>query len=147
MERIKLFTIGFTRKAAENFFTLLSKAGVQRVIDIRLNNTSQLAGFTKRDDLRFFLKAVCGIDYLHMLELAPTKAILDQFKKPGGKWSDYERDFVKLISDRQIENVVSRDLVHFGCLLCGEETPEHCHRRLVAEYLQNRWGNVEIIHL
>ena len=147
MERIKLFTIGFTRKSAEHFFTMLSKAGVQRVIDIRLHNVSQLAGFAKRDDLRFFLKAICGADYLHLPELAPTKELLDAFRKDGGNWPAYEKDFLKLIAARQIEKRVAKDLVHWGCLLCSEETPDHCHRRLVAEYLADKWGDVAITHL
>jgi len=147
MERIKLFTIGFTRKSAEHFFTMLSKAGVQRVIDIRLNNVSQLAGFAKRDDLRFFLKTLCGADYLHLPELAPTKELLDAFRKEGGNWSAYKKDFLKLIADRQIEKRVTKDLIHSSCLLCSEETPQFCHRRLVAEYLADKWGDVAITHL
>ena len=147
MEKVRLFTIGFTKKSAEQFFTMLSKAGVKRVIDIRLHNVSQLAGFAKRDDLRFFLGAICGIDYLHMTELAPTQDILDRYKKKGGGWAAYEKDFLKLISDRRIEQKVSEELFHHGCLLCGEEAPDHCHRRLVAEYLREKWGGLEIIHL
>jgi len=147
MERIKLFTIGFTRKSAEQFFTLLAKADVRRVIDIRLNNVSQLAGFAKRDDLRFFLRTICDIDYIHMPKLAPTKEILDSFKKSGGSWEDYRRDFVQLIAQRQIEQHLSREFVHRGCLLCSEETPAHCHRSLVAQYLLDNWGGVDIVHL
>lgn len=147
MDGLKLFTIGFTRKSAEEFFTLLSKAGVQRVLDIRLNNVSQLAGFAKRDDLRFFLKAVCGIDYHHLPELAPTKEILDGYKKSGGSWLTYQHEFLSLISERRIEKLVSRDLIHNGCLLCSEEAPDQCHRRLVAEYLLDKWGDIEIVHL
>jgi len=147
MGRPKLFTVGFTGKSAEAFFSLLSSAGVQRVLDIRLNNVSQLAGFAKRDDLRFFLKAVCGIDYLHLPELAPTQEILDAYRKSKKAWPQYEKDFLKLLSDRQVEKVVSKDLIHHGCLLCSEETPDRCHRRLVAEYLLEKWGNMEISHL
>jgi len=147
MEKVRLFTIGFTRKSAEQFFTMLSKAGVKRVIDIRLHNVSQLAGFAKRDDLRFFLKAICGIDYLHMTELAPTQDILDRYKKKSGDWTVFEKDFLKLISERRIEQKVSEGLAHHGCLLCGEEAPDHCHRRLVAEYLRRKWGDLEIVHL
>ena len=93
MERIKLFTIGFTKKSAEQFFTMLSRAGVQRIIDIRLNNVSQLAGFAKRDDLRFFLKAICGADYVHLPELAPTKELLDAYRKDGGELADLRKRF------------------------------------------------------
>jgi uncharacterized protein (DUF488 family) len=147
MERIKLYTIGFTRKSAEQFFTVLSKAGVRRVIDIRLNNVSQLAGFAKRDDLRYFLKAICGIDYRHLLMLAPTKEILDEYRKNPKNWSTYERSFLRLIAEREIEKHLTKDLIDRSCLLCGEETPDHCHRRLVAEYLLQKWGNIEITHL
>jgi uncharacterized protein (DUF488 family) len=141
MARIKFFTIGFTKKSAEHFFTTLSKAGVRRIIDIRLNNVSQLAGFAKRDDLR------CGADYLHLPELAPTKELLDAYREGGGDWPAYERDFRKLITARQIEKQIAKDLIHRGCLLCSEETPQFCHRRLVAEYLADKWDDVEIIHL
>ena len=147
MAGMKLFTIGFTRKSAEHFFTALSTAGVQRVLDIRLNNVSQLAGFAKRDDLRFFLKAICGIDYLHRPDLAPSKELLDEYRKNGGDWPTYRSGFLKLIAERQIEKRVSKELIDGGCLLCSEEAPDHCHRRLVAEYLADKWGDIEITHI
>ena len=147
MKKIKIFTIGFTRKTAEEFFTLLLRAGVKRVIDIRLNNTSQLAGFTKKDDLGYFLKAIGKIDYLHRPDLAPTQQIMDAFKKRNGSWQDYERDFRALLRERKVESEVSPELLDEACLLCSEEKPLHCHRRLVAEYFRSKWGNVEIIHL
>jgi uncharacterized protein (DUF488 family) len=147
MNKTTIFTIGFTKKTAEGFFTLLTKAGVKRVIDIRLNNVSQLAGFAKRDDLRYFLRAIGGIDYLHRPDLAPTQQILDEFKKNKGSWPDYERDFLALLSARKAEANIAPELLHEGCLLCSEDKPLHCHRRLVAEYLRLQWGNVGIIHL
>ena len=147
MNKITIFTIGFTKKTAEEFFTLLTKAGVKRVIDIRLNNVSQLAGFAKRDDLRYFLRSIGGIDYLHRPDLAPTQQILDAFKKNKGNWQDYERDFLELLSDRKAETNITPELLHEGCLLCSEEKPLQCHRRLVAEHLREKWGNVGIIHL
>jgi uncharacterized protein (DUF488 family) len=147
MAGMKLFTFGFTRKSAEHFFTLLSRAGVQRVLDIRVNNVSQLAGFAKRDDLRFFLKAICDIDYLHRPDLAPTKELLDGYRKNGGNWPTYRSGFLKLISERQIEKHLSRELLDGGCLLCSEEAPDHCHRCLFAEYLADKWGDLEITHL
>jgi len=101
---MKIFTIGFTKKPAEKFFSILQLAGVKRVVDIRLNNVSQLAGFTKRDDLSYFLKTICNIDYVHMPKLAPTKEILTQFKKNKGAWSVYEKSFLALLSERNIEN-------------------------------------------
>lgn len=147
MHKTKLFTIGFTKKTAEAFFTRLSKAGVKRVIDIRLNNVSQLAGFAKKDDLRYFLKTICNIDYIHKPELAPTRDILEEHKKNKGDWSAYEKRFMVLLSERKPEESISRDMFDNGCLLCSEDKPDNCHRRLVAEYLSEKWGNIEIIHL
>lgn len=147
MESIRLFTIGFTKKSAETFFSLLKNAAVHRILDIRLNNVSQLAGFAKRDDLQFFLKAICNIDYLHLPELAPTPEILEAYRKSKKGWPLYERDFLNLLSDRKVEQHLSKNLFHHGCLLCSEDLPDHCHRRLVAEYLQSKWGNMEITHL
>lgn len=144
---MKLFTIGFTKKSAEEFFELLKKNKVRVVIDTRLNNVSQLAGFTKKSDLKYFLSQVGGIEYAHMPILAPTKDILDAYKKDGGDWATYERKFIDLISSRGIENKISKEMVSDGCLLCSEEKPHHCHRRLVAEYLKQKWGDVEISHL
>ena len=147
MHKIKLFTIGFTKKTAEAFFTRLSKADVKRLIDIRLNNVSQLAGFAKRDDLRYFLKTICNIDYIHKPELAPTRDILEEYKKNKGDWSVYEKRFMVLLSERKPEESISRDMFDNGCLLCSEDKPDNCHRRLVAEYLSEKWGNMEVIHL
>jgi uncharacterized protein (DUF488 family) len=144
---MKVFTIGFTRKSAETFFTELKNARVKRLVDVRLNNTSQLAGFTKKDDLAYFVKAICGIAYVHIPELAPNAEILDAFKKRKGDWRLYEEQFLDLMRSRRIEETVSRDLIDGGCLLCSEEKPAHCHRRLVAEYLKEKWGDIGIEHL
>ena len=144
---MRVYTIGFTRKNAEQFFTRLKQPGLLRLIDARLNNVSQLAGFTKKDDLRFFLRSLNGIDYVHRPDLAPSKEILDDYKKNGGDWATYEKQFLGLMGERQIENKVPQALIDGGCLLCSEPTPEHCHRRLVAEYLQSRWTGLEIVHL
>ena len=145
---MKIFTIGFTKKSAETFFTRLKSAGVKRLVDVRLNNVSQLAGFTKKDDLRYFTKAICGIEYLHMPELAPTSDILDPFKKQkNGDWAQYEQQFLDLMRSRRVEETSSRDILDGGCLLCSEEKPHHCHRRLVAEYLQEKWEGIEIEHI
>jgi uncharacterized protein (DUF488 family) len=142
-----VYTVGFTRKHADQFFPLLQKANVRRVLDIRLNNTSQLAGFTKRTDLPYFLRAIANIEYVHVPQLAPTADILAAYKKSKGEWSVYEDQFLRLMAERHAEDSVSRELVDGGCLLCSEATPEHCHRRLVAEYLQVKWGNLSIVHL
>ncbi|SPE38536.1 conserved hypothetical protein [Candidatus Sulfopaludibacter sp. SbA6] len=145
--QMKIFTIGFTKKSAETFFTELKDAGVKRLVDVRLNNVSQLAGFTKKDDLRYFTKEICGIEYVHVPVLAPTADILDAFKKRKGDWQVYEEKFLDLMRWRRIEETVPREMLDGGCLLCSEEKPDHCHRRLVAEYLKEKWGNVEIEHL
>ncbi len=147
MAEMKLFTIGFTKKSAEQFFTALTRAEVQRVLDIRLNNSSQLAGFAKRDDLRYFLKVISGIGYLHLPVLAPSKELLEAYRKSRGGWPAYQSGFLQLITERKIEKHLSRELINGGCLLCSEEAPDHCHRRLVAEYLADKWGNIEISHL
>lgn len=145
---MKLYTIGFTKKSAETFFTRLSNNGVRKLVDVRLNNVSQLAGFTKRDDLRYFTKAICGIEYAHMPQLAPTAEILDPYKKAkNGDWPLYERQFLDLMRERRIEEKISPDTLDGGCLLCSEEKPHHCHRRLVAEYLKDKWIGVEIEHI
>lgn len=143
---MRLFTIGFTKLSAESFFSRICNAKITTLIDVRLNNISQLAGFTKKDDLRFFTQAICGIGYTHMPQLAPTKDILDEYKKSKGTWSIYEHKFIALMAHRRIENI-DKTLLDGGCLLCSEDTPDHCHRRLVAEYLRDKWGNVEIVHL
>jgi len=142
-----LYTIGFTRKSAEDFFNRLSNAGVKKVIDIRLNNASQLAGFAKNKDLEYFLKEICDISYEHRLDLAPTKEVLDEYKKEGNNWAIYEKKYTELLNERKIEINTSPELFHESCLLCSEDAPTYCHRLLLAEYLKNQWGNVEIVHL
>jgi uncharacterized protein (DUF488 family) len=116
-------------------------------VDVRLNNVSQLAGFTKRDDLRYFTKAICNIDYIHLPDLAPTKDMLDAYKKHKGAWGSYEEQFLDLMRSRRVEDKIRPEMLDAACLLCSEEKPHHCHRRLVAEYLKEKWGNVEIEHI
>jgi uncharacterized protein (DUF488 family) len=143
-----VYTIGFTRKSAAEFFNLLRQAGVKRLIDVRLNNVSQLAGFSKREDLAFFLKEICAADYIHEPLLAPTQDLLDAYKKQKGSWDEYERRFLDLLAERRIEERLGRDLFAGpAVLLCSEPTAEHCHRRLVLEYLQGRWPDVRAVHL
>lgn len=147
MKTIQLFTIGFTKKNAEEFFGKMMEAGVKRVVDVRLNNTSQLAGFAKKDDLIYFLKKIGGIDYVHLPELAPTQEMLDEYKKNKGDWSVYESRFLELIAQREIEKTVPPEILEHGCLLCSEDKPHQCHRRLVAEYLSGKWGTIATRHL
>lgn len=144
---MRILTIGFTKTSAELFFARLKNAQVKKLVDVRLNNVSQLAGFAKKDDLAYFVRSICGIPYEHRPELAPTQDMLDAYKKDGGDWSDYEKRFADLITQRRIEETVPRETLDGACLLCSEDKPKHCHRRLVAEYLRSKWGDVEIVHL
>lgn len=142
-----IYTIGFTKKPASRFFGLLRESGAKRVVDVRLNNGSQLAGFAKKNDLAWFLGELCAMEYVHLPELAPTQDLLKGYQKGTVDWDAYERRFHKLMRERGIEDAVPRKVLHRGCLLCSEDEPDHCHRRLVAEYLHERWGGVEIVHL
>jgi uncharacterized protein (DUF488 family) len=144
---MKVFTIGFTKKSAQRFFDLLRSSGAKRVVDVRLNNVSQLAGFAKRDDLAYFLKEICGMEYVHLPMLAPTQEMLDEYKKRRGDWQTYETQFLGLMKQRRIEDTIPRETVADGCLLCSEDKPHQCHRRLVAEYLKQHWGDVDVSHL
>jgi uncharacterized protein (DUF488 family) len=144
---MKIHTIGFTKKSAEVFFGLLRTSGAQILIDVRLNNVSQLSGFAKRNDLQYFLGELCGMAYSHRPDLAPTQSMLDDFKKHGDEWATYEKRFLALMEQRGIEDSVPRELLDNSVLLCSEEKPHHCHRRLVAEYLAGHWGGVTIKHL
>jgi uncharacterized protein (DUF488 family) len=145
---MEIFTIGFTRKSAERFFGTLKRAGIELVIDIRRNNSSQLAGFAKRDDLAYFLRQLCRADYLHQPLLAPTQELLDRYRKGGESWESYEGEFLDLMARRRVEELIDPALFERrSALLCSEPTPERCHRRLVAEYLQQHWRDVEITHL
>lgn len=145
---MKLATIGFTQTTAKSFFSRLAQAGVKRVIDVRLNNTSQLAGFAKAKDLAYFLEKIGQIHYEHQPLLAPTQDILDAFKKHKGDWGLYERQFTALMTARQIEHKFEPSQFDGGCLLCSEAKPHYCHRKLVAEYLSRHWSvPVTILHL
>lgn len=144
---MKVFTIGFTKKSAQQFFEMLRRSGAKRVVDVRLNNVSQLAGFAKRDDLKFFLKEVCGMEYVHTPDLAPTQEMLDEYKKLKGDWQTYEKRFLDLMEKRKIKERLPKEVVAEGCLLCSEDQPHHCHRRLVADYLRQHWGDVDVSHL
>lgn len=148
MNEARLTTIGFTKSTAERFFERILHANVKVVIDVRLHNTSQLAGFAKAEDLSYFLKKIGNIRYIHKPMLAPTDDILKAFKKEKGDWKIYEDRFLNLMNDRKIENLFDPDFFDQSCLLCSEDTPHHCHRRLVVEYLNDKWGNnLKVRHL
>lgn len=145
---MEIYTIGFTKRRAQDFFGALKDAGIKCLLDVRLNNSSQLAGFTKRDDLPFFLRAICDAEYLHEPLLAPTQEMLDAYKKHKGSWADYELRFLALMAERKVEDRI--DPILFAVptvLLCSETSATHCHRRLVCEYLATKWGHVTPIHL
>ncbi len=145
---ITLYTIGFTKKTAEQFFELLRKHNVKSIIDVRLNNTSQLASFAKMPDLQYFLDKICGIGYEAVPDFAPTKELLSDYQHDKIGWLDYERIFKQLLIKRCVATKYNVAQFDGCCLLCSEDTPEHCHRRLVAEYLrQNSTEDVRILHL
>lgn len=143
---MKTFTVGFTKKSARRFFQLLRESGARRLVDVRLNSGSQLAGFAKKRDLAWFLDEICGMEYVHMPILAPTKELLRDYRQHRIDWHTYENRFLDLMRERKIESI-PKDVIDEGCLLCSEDQPHHCHRRLVAEYLNEHWGGIEIVHL
>jgi len=145
---MEVYTIGFTKRTAADFFGALRQAGIRQLLDVRLNNSSQLASFTKRDDLPFFLREICEAEYRHEPILAPTQDLLDAYKKNNGSWNEYEVRFLQLMADRRIEEKLDRALfLPATVLLCSENAANRCHRRLVLEYLQEKWGNLTIVHL
>lgn len=144
---MKIFTIGFTKKSAEAFFTLLDRPDVVRVVDIRLKPNSQLAGFARGANLPFLLRRIIGKDYVHVPALAPSPDMLRQYREDAADWPAYERDFLQLMKARQVENTVPVAIIDGGCLLCSEAHPSYCHRRLVAEYFAHRFNELTIEHL
>ncbi len=158
---LRIYTIGFTKKSASDFFELLRGSGAQRLVDVRLNNASQLAGFARggEDNLAYLLQKICRMKYIHAPDLAPTKALLDGYRDGSIDWETYERDFLTLLDTRRIltegirptgaRRISSRfqATMDNSCLLCSEHEPDHCHRRLVAEYFKRHWGDVQIEHL
>jgi uncharacterized protein (DUF488 family) len=145
---VEICTIGFTQTTAEHFFGRLAAARVERLLDVRLNNTSQLAGFAKARDLPYFMQSLVGGSYEHEPLLAPEERMLDTYKKDKGDWGVYEARFLALMARRRVDEVLSRaSFERRTALLCSEAGPENCHRRLVAEFLAERWGDIEIVHL
>ena len=143
----RLYTIGFTEKSAERFFQLLEHNQVKRIIDTRVNNTSQLSGFAKGKDLAFFARRLVNIDYEHQLNFAPSRELLGAYRKKEISWDEYAEEYIELLEERHVRGEVDIASLHECCLLCSEHTPEKCHRRLLAEYLQESNSDIEIIHL
>ncbi|MDD5186817.1 MAG: DUF488 domain-containing protein [Methanoregula sp.] len=144
---MKLFTIGFTKKDARTFFGLLIKNNVKTVIDIRLNNHSQLAGFSKGNDLGYFLKAIAGIDYFYFIQAAPEESLLKKWQKGEISWPEYEVSYKEMLVKRNVIGKIDAKILENGCLLCSESTAEQCHRRLLAEYLRENVSGLEIVHI
>ncbi|WP_081076898.1 DUF488 domain-containing protein [Burkholderia cepacia] len=141
-------TIGFTNKSAEKFFGLLRKAEVQTLLDVRLNNVSQLAGFAKKPDLKYFLSELVGVKYIELRDLAPEKEMLKRYQKKELSWDQYAAQYIELLAKRRVESNLDISLFDKGCLLCSEDTPHYCHRRLAVEYLNSRWDNrLKVTHL
>lgn len=144
---MKISTIGFTKKSAAGFFGMLGASGAKRLIDVRINNGSQLSGFAKKADLAWFLERLCDMEYVHLPELAPTKELLRSYRNGEIDWPQYETRFFSLMRERRIEEAVPKEILRDSCLLCSEDQPDQCHRRLVIEFLQEHWGGIEVEHL
>ena len=144
---IKLYTIGFTKKPAQKFFDLLKESGVSKIVDTRINNSSQLSGFAKASDLKFFAKEIGDINYEHKIDFAPSKELLSKYRKKEITWKEYEDEYLNLLDIRKVAQKTDIEKLHKNCLLCSENKKKKCHRRLLAEYLQHVKGDVEIIHL
>jgi uncharacterized protein (DUF488 family) len=143
-----IYSIGFTQKSAREFFGTLKAHRIERLLDVRLSNTSQLAGFAKQADLEYFLQEICGVEYVHVPMLAPTEELFHAYKKEKGSWDVLAKGYLRLLKARKVESVLQK--ASFGkktVLLCSEATPEHCHRRLALEYLQRHWPEITIRHL
>ena len=145
---MEVYTIGFTKRTAAEFFGTLRAQGIRRLLDVRLNNSSQLAGFSKRDDLRFFLHELCDAEYLYEPQLAPSPELFAAYRKQRGTWETYEEGFLRLMAERCVQAHLDRWLFEATTvLLCSEPVADRCHRRLVLEYLQRWWGEFRIVHL
>lgn len=144
---IKLYTIGFTQKSAEQFFNLMRENAVKTIVDTRINNVSQLAGFAKGADLSFFAKEIGNMNYEHNIDFAPTKDLLNDYRNKKITWKEYELEYLNLLDTRKILKKVNIEQLHQHCLLCSEHTPEKCHRRLLAEYFKSVRNDIEIVHL
>lgn len=144
---MEIATIGFTRSSARSFFERITGFQARTVLDVRLHNTSQLAGFAKRDDLAYLVQTICGAGYVEVPGLAPGAEMLKQYRAKQIGWDAYASAYLHLLAERRIESTLDRAAFDRGVLLCSEATPDHCHRRIAAEYLQGRWGDVTIRHL
>ncbi len=145
---MKIFTIGFAGKSASGFFEQMREHGIELLVDVRINNKSQLAGFAKQADLEFFLRELAGARYRHEVRLAPTREMLKAYRGKDMTWEEYERRFLDLMAERKVEDDIPLEWFEEPTvLLCSESSPERCHRRLVVEYLSEAWGDIQAVHL
>lgn len=142
-----LYTIGSTKKSAREFFETLKENGVKTLFDIRLNNMSQLAGFTKKNDLEYFLKEICNIKYIYLDILAPTKDIMDDYKNKKIDREEFKRRYIELIESRKVLEKINKNLLDNACLLCSGAKAEDCHRSLASEYIAENYEGINVIHL
>ena len=146
-----LYTIGFTKKNAKAFFELLSESKVNIVLDIRLNNTSQLAGFSKYPDIEYFLSHLCCIDYVHDISFTPERETLEAYKKNEINWVEYVKQFRATMDSRKILEYIKKNYEFINnktvCLLCSELKADKCHRSLVAEYFTETYNDLKVVHL
>jgi len=144
---MKIYTLGFTKKSAREFFDALKRNNIKQIVDVRLNNISQLAGFTKKHDLQYLLRELCGVDYYHFEFLAPTKEMRDKYVK-SKNWDIYAREYIELIESRNVLDRLDKSFFdRETCFLCSEASPDHCHRMLLTQYLEEHWGDIEVSHL
>ncbi len=147
MQMRKLFTIGFAGKSAEQFFSSMQSNRIKLLIDVRLSNESQLAGYTKKKDLAYFLSAICSAGYLHAEQFAPTKQLMDAYKGKKLSWDAYVREYLGILAERDVKSGLGGLELDHSCLLCSEAKPTHCHRRLLAEFIAENIPDIQIIHL
>ncbi len=147
---MKLYTIGFSGKSAETFFELLENAGVKSIFDLRLSNRGQLAGFTKEDDLRYFLKRLMNIPYFHYPELAPDHDLMDDYHKKRVDWEGFKIRFEAIMESRGADEILKKIIPQAPqpiCLLCSEAKANTCHRSLIAARVQKLMPGTEVIDL
>ena len=144
---MELFTIGYTKKSAEKFFEIMSDNKIEIVADVRLYNSTQLAGFSKSVDLQYFLKKICGCNYIALKQLAPNPSLFENYKNGKTTWNEYEKIYNKFLDTQANLDFFYAFKNKRICILCAESTPEHCHRRLIAEKISKTHDNVKITHL
>ena len=144
---IKLYTIGFTKKTARQFFELLKKNNVKKLVDVRINNSSQLAGFAKGADLEYFAEAICGIQYEFVADFAPTKELLSDYQNKKITWEEYKQTYRSLIETRKVTEKYDIKEFDHACFLCSEPTAEQCHRGLLVEYFWESNPDIQFVHL